>query len=155
MLDDLLKIKRLREDDAISVLAKAQAFLGEQIGARDKKCREEVDYKVWRTGEENRLYDEICGKNVALSDLEKLREQIGLLRQRELALHEERLSAEESVEQARSALEEAKRQRIQAHKEVIKYEEYNQIVVEGEKHEAEAREEGELEDFASGKYNHG
>ncbi len=151
MLDDLLKIKRLREDDAISALVKAQSFLGEQIEARDAKQREEADYKVWRVDEENRLYDEICGKNVALSDLEKLREQIGLLRQRELALHAEFLQMQESVKQARSALEEAKRRRVQAHKEVTKYEEYNQIIVEREKREAEAKEEAELEDFVSGK----
>ena len=151
MLDDLLKIKRLREDDAISVQAQAQAFLEEQIEARDGKQREEADYKVWRVGEEDRLYNEIYGKNVGLDDLEKLREQIGLLRQRELALHEEWLQAEDGVKQARSALEEAQRLRMKAHKEVAKYEEYNQIIVKKEKREAELREEVELEDFVSGK----
>ncbi len=151
MLNDLLKIKRLREEDAIAALAKAQAFLERQIVTRDKKCREEDEYKVWRLSEEDRLYDEIYGKNVALKTLEELREQIGLLRQKELQLHEAYLQAEKDVAAAQSALEEAQRRRLETYKEMTKYEEYNQIIVDEEKRETERKEEIELEDFASRK----
>ena len=151
MLNELLKIKRLREDDAILTLSKAQVFFEQRVVEREKKQEEEAEYKVWRVDEENRLYNEIYGKNLALGDLEKLREQIALLRQKELVLHEECLQAANNVASAQSALKEAKQRRVKAHKEVVKYEEYDKIIVAREKKEAEAKEEMELEDFLSGK----
>ena len=151
MLDDLLKIKRLREDEAIAALAKARGFLEQQIVLRDKKRQDEVDYKTWRLGEEERLYNGIYGKKVALSKLEKLRERIACLRQKELQLHEEYLQADQDVATARTALDEARQRRLEAHKETNKYVEYRQIVRQEEQRAAERREETEIEDLLSRK----
>lgn len=151
MLDDLLKIKRLREDEAAAALAKAQRFLEQKIALRGKKQQDEVDYKIWRLEEEERLYERIYGKNVVLSKLEKLREKVAGLRQKELQLHEEYLQADKDVDTARTELAEAKQRRLEAHKETNKYEEYDQIIKQEELRAAEHKEEVELEDFLSRK----
>lgn len=153
MLDELLKIKYLREDDAIKELAGAQKALEDKTTALAAKQRELSEYKTWRVSEENRLYEEIHKKHVVRDKVEELREQIGLLRQKDLLLEQEIAEAQQAVTEAEAALAAAEQKRLDAHKEVVKYEEYNQLVLEEERQELERREEVEMEDFLSGKPN--
>ena len=153
MLADLLNIKRLHEDDAVAALAEARASLDQKTTAHQLKQREQADYETWRIAEEERLYQRIQGKNITLSKLEVMREKIASLRSKDLQLQEEVVQAAQDVECARKALAEAAQRRIEAHKDVVKYEEYQQILLDAEQHERERQEEVESEDLLSGKFS--
>ena len=149
MLDDLLKVKKLREDDAISELARAESDLERKVAAHESKQRERSDYDTWRIAEEEHLYRDIQGKEVSVDDLEELRERIASLRQRGLQLEEEVERAAHEVERARNTVAEARRARVVAYKEVTKFDEYNRILVDERRRDLERREEAELEDLIS------
>ena len=79
---------------------------------------------------------------------ESYRERIGLLRQRQLQLEEGIEKAERDVRAAEAELQEARRKRLDAHRQVVKFEEYQAVLEAEEKREAERREEIEAEDIS-------
>ena len=149
MLDDLLKIKRRREDDAVSAVAEARRALERQQEAARAKAQELKDYEAWQVTEKERLYDTLHNKNVTRDKLEKYREQIGLLRTRQLQLEEELLQARQEVTKAEQAVEHARQRRMDAHREVVKFEEYQRMLAEEQAREAQRKEDEETEDIVS------
>jgi len=147
MLEDLLKVKRLREDDAVRALAKAKDELERLQAERDRKQREHADYQLWRPAEERRLHERIQGRKVKLEKVELLRETIAGLRQRELQLQEACADAQQAVRAASEKHAQAHRKRLDAHKDVVKFEELDRVHVETARREAELRQEVEIEDF--------
>ena len=151
MLDDLLSIKRRREDRATAAVAEAIRALDAARAACRAKENELKDYGVWQDSEKVRLFEEVREKSVSRADLEEYREQIGLLRQRHLQLQEELAAAQRDVETAESKLDEARHKRLEAQREVVKFEEFKRVRSEAELAEAERREEAETEDIVSGR----
>ncbi len=149
MLDDILTIKRRREDDAISAVGKAQRTLERRQAECRDKSRELEEYGVWQAEERVRLFEDVQNRGVTRADLERYREKVALLRQRQLQLEEELAGAEANVVAAQSSLEKATEARLAAHREVLKYEEYQGILEQERLREAERREETETEDILS------
>lgn len=149
MLEDLLRIKRRREDDAIAAAAEARRSLERSEAARDAKERELEEYRRWHAEEKVRLYEQVHGRSVTRARLESYREEIGLLSQRELSLEEELAQAHEEAGAREAALREAKRRRMDAHREVVKFEEYQRTLDEEAARAAERKEETEAEDVLS------
>jgi len=147
MLEDLLRVKRLREDDAVRALAKAEDELERLRAECDRKQREHADYRLWRPAEERRLHERIRGRRVKLEKVELLRETIAGLRQRELRLREACADARQAVRAAGERRAQARRRRLDAHKDVVKFEELDRAHVEAARREAELRREVEIEDF--------
>ena len=149
MLEDLLRIKRRREDDAIAAAAEARRALERAEATRDAKERELEEYRRWHAEEKVRLYEQVHGRSVTRARLESYREEIGLLSQRELSLEEELAQAHEEAAAREAALREAKRRRMDAHREVVKFEEYQRTLDEEAARAAERKEETEAEDVLS------
>ena len=86
-------------------------------------------------------------ESVTRAKLEGYRERIGLLRQRQLRLEEELEKAERDLQAAEAELQEARRKRLDAHRQVVKFEEYQAVLEAEQKREAERKEEAEAEDI--------
>ncbi|MCZ0944083.1 MAG: YscO family type III secretion system apparatus protein [Gammaproteobacteria bacterium] len=151
MLEELLTVKRRREDDAIAALAQARRALEQQQSLLEAKRRELEEYKAWRREEAERLFEAVRKQEVSRAKLERYRQEVALLQQREAQLGEELIAAERDVEAAKSNVAQAERQRMDAHKAVVKFEEYQKQVFEDEATEASRREEAELEDVTTGR----
>ena len=152
MLDDLLRIKRRREDDAVAAVAEARAALERRREACRAKERELEEYRTWQVAEKERLYAKVHHRNVTKDILEKYREQLGMIRQRELQIEEERTQAEREAADAQGALEQAQQKRIEAHREVVKFEEYQQTLEAERLRDAQRKEDEETEDVVSGRF---
>lgn len=149
MLADLLKIKRRREDDAVAAVAQAQRSLERLQSARDAKARELDEYRRWQEEEKLRLYERLHNRIVSRDKLEDYREQVALLRQRCLQLEEELARTEEDLAAGEEALRQAHQRRLDAHREVVKLEEYQRTLDEEHARAVERKEEAEAEDVVS------
>lgn len=110
VLGELLKIRLMREQWAKDALIKAQNILQAAIRKVEEKKKELEEYRVWRVGEEKRLYAEIMLKHVKRIDIDALKLKLGDLEKKELDhiqaiddAKEEREKAKEGVEVARAA----------------------------------------------------
>ena len=151
MFDELIRVKRLREDDAIAAFNEARRLLEQRTADEEAKQREQADYSLWRKNREQELYSDIEGKAVALKELEQLREQVAAHRAMDLQLQEEAAGASREREAAEQAVEAARQVRLLAYREVAKYEQYQQTLAEEEQREQERREEVEVEDMDIGR----
>lgn len=149
MLEDLLIIKRRREDDAAAVVGEARRTAERQREACKTRRTALDEYNIWQEAEKLRLYEEVYRKSVTRAKLEGYRERIGLLRQRQLRLEEELDKAERDLQAAEAELQEARRKRLDAHRQVVKFEEYQAVLEAEQKREAERKEEAEAEDIVS------
>ena len=149
MLEELLNIKRRREDDAAAAVGEARRTVDERQAARRARQAALDEYKVWQEEEGARLYDEVYRKRVSRGKLEGYRGQTGLLRQRQLQMEEELEKAERDLATAEAELEEARRKRLDAHRQVAKFEEYRAVLEAEQKREAQRKEESEVEDIAT------
>ena len=152
MLEDLLTIKRRREDDAAAVVGEAQRTVDRQQAACQAKQAAIDEYNVWQRAEKSRLYEEVYRKSVSRAKLEGYREQTGLLRQRQLQLEEELEKAERDLQAAKAELQEARRKRLEAHQQVVKFEEYQAVLEAEQKRAAEHKEEAEAEEITTLRY---
>ena len=147
MLDDLLTIKRRREADAAAVVAKARRTVDQREAACQARRNELDEYNVWQKAEKARLDAEVYRRSVSRPKLEAYREQLGLIRQRQLQLEEELEKAGQALEAARAELQEARRKHLDAHRQVMKFEEYQAELEAEEKRTAQRREEAEADDI--------
>ena len=147
LLDELLHVKRLREDEAIKVMKEKQLQLEQCQKILDTKIADHDDYVVWRKKEEKRLYQEVLDKEVHAYNLNIMRDQIKFFREKQQQLKEEIEKARTAVTDATEHLEEARQARMEAYKTVKKYEEYRDIMQTIENRETEKREELEAEEF--------
>ncbi|MXY55910.1 MAG: hypothetical protein F4029_00410 [Gammaproteobacteria bacterium] len=151
MLDELMRIKRRREDSAATALAEAKDAAQRAEAAREAKQRDLAEYARWQATEKERLYAELHGRNVSRDVLAKYREAVGALRQRHLQLDEELVDAVEAANRAAANLAEARQRRLEANREVTKFEDYGQTLAADEQRAAQAREDEEAEDAMSGR----
>ena len=147
MLEDLLTIKRRREDDAAALVGEARRAVDRQRAACEAGRTALDEYNVWQEAEKLRLYEEVYRKSVTRAKLEGYRERTGLLRQRQLQLEEELENAERDLQAAEAELQEARRKRLDAHRQVVKFEEYQAVLEAEQKRETERKEEAEAEDI--------
>ena len=116
MLSAIEEIKQLREKNAQAEVLRERAEFA--------RCEQELknaeqslkDYSEWRVGEERRKYQSILGSKVDLKGLEKVKHEIGVLRQKEVTLEDqinqarkERNRAERDLYRAELALNEARK----------------------------------------------
>ena len=149
MLEDLLTIKRRREDDASTAVGEAQRTLTARQADRETSQAALDEHNVWQESEKSRLFEEVHRKSVTRAKLEGYREQIGLIRQRQLELEEELEKAGRELATAEAELEEARRKRLDAHRQVAKFEEYQAVLEAEHEREAQHKEEAEAEDIAA------
>ena len=120
-----------------------------QADLRGRPGRPSTSTTSGRKGRSRASYEEVHRKRVTRAKLEGYREQIGLLRQRQLELEEELEKAGRELATAEAELEEARRKRLDAHRQVAKFEEYQAVLEAEREREAERKEEAEAEDIAA------
>lgn len=148
---DLVKVKKLREEDAIRALAKAQEHLRACQQAEAAKRQEQADYKAWRLKEEERLYKEIENKPVQRRKLDEVRADIASFHRKALRLQEEALDCEQQTREAEDSLALAKQARQKAWGEVERFEELNDRFEAEAAKEQERQEEDEMEETSLGR----
>jgi hypothetical protein len=147
VLDELLRLKVYRESKAEVTLAKCRHVLID-VTRRADEAREALHgYQRWSNEQERSLYDALYGQLVRLRDLERLREDVVMLRMKERALNEglakteaERVQADTATREARAVHELATRTR----------EKFIQLVhaqAEEIRLEDERKEDAEVEDL--------
>ncbi|MGC8720802.1 MAG: type III secretion system stalk subunit SctO, partial [Thermodesulforhabdaceae bacterium] len=148
-LEDLLRIRRIREDRAEREVTSRRAAVdaATQFVAR---CQENLKaYRQWRLKEEDRLFNEIMERLVHLSDVEELRIQIADLRNEELVKEREVEEARKKLLEAQQRLQEARalhRKSVQARQKI---EEHRKIWAVEAKRLEEQISDKEMEEFTS------
>ncbi len=146
-LNDLLRVRVLREDRAMEAVLSAQRKLEEAIRYLEAQREALASFHSFRLNEEVRLYGTIMGKKVSRNFVEEVLAGVTSLRHQELA-HEERVrEAEAGVVAAQTTLANAKIAYQEAIKSRQKIEEHRVIWTEEFLKEQEFYLEKELEDF--------
>ncbi len=146
-LQDLLKVRELREEAASKAVAKAQDKLKACEQYLEKKRKELADYKEWRPQEEKRMYDKIMKKEISQEKLREVKADIAVLRDREVAIEKEVEEAEVAVQEAEQGLQKAKDDHKASMRELEKIKEHKDIWIEEAKKEEEFAMDKELEEF--------
>jgi type III secretion protein O len=159
MLNELLNLKRYRQDKAEMVLAKSRLALAEVTKRREDAQEALVSYRQWSEDHERDMYGAVYGRVVRPSDLENLRQDVVMLRVKERALDEvltkvekERTQADTAVRDSRVEHERASRTRekfvqlVDAQSEEIRIEAERQEDVEQEDLHATRRDREDWED---------
>ena len=146
MFDDLLRIKKFREDAAKREVKVAEARLAERLKAVRDAEEALTDHHTFRVAEEKRLFNEMKGMEVHLSDLEDMKQTVGLLRNDELHLREKIDEERNTVPPAQQKLSDAKGVYSQAMTATEKFRQFVEIQRQEEAREATFREDAEAEE---------
>ncbi|MET4695261.1 type III secretion system stalk subunit SctO [Endozoicomonas lisbonensis] len=147
MLHELLKVKQIREKSAHDEVQKRKYHLEETHRAVERAKQEFHEYVEWRGKEEQRLYDNIINMEVKQSDLDLLKQKVGLLREKDVLLEQAIAEAKKKVVDAEAALEEAREEHAKAIQAVKKFEEFTAALDEDAAKEAARLEDLEMEEF--------
>ena len=147
MLNDLLRIKRIREKSAEDEVRKCRYRVEVAAQEIEKKKQELTDYIEWRCQEEQRLYDNIMNTQIKQFDLDILKQKVAKLRDQDLVLKEAVTNAEKHLEECKQQLEDARQAHAKATQAVQKFEEFTEVLNQEEAKEKARLEELELEEF--------
>lgn len=161
MLHDLLKVKNIREESAEREVkrCKHELELAEQELERreqevERRKQELQDYILWRSQEEQRLYDNIMNTSVQQHDLDRLKQKVALMRDKDVTLEQaiteaehQVVNAQQQVAQAEQVLETARQAHFKAKQAVEKFEEFCKVQDEEAAKEARRLEDLEMEEF--------
>jgi len=146
-LQDLLKIRILREDSALRALNQAKDELSAARAALTQAQKQRDDFRVFLAQEQVRLYDTIMQKKVRRYQVDDVKLEISILQKKQLDYDKKVVEAENQVQKALQNVEEKddnyrlairNHEKIQAHK--------NQFMADLAKRQ-EAALDKELEDF--------
>lgn len=149
LLQDLVRVRQHREEQAGERVARARRVLKEAQAALARTRQALADYVVWRVGEERRMLDGLMRRVLKLGELADVRQDIALLRDREFELVDQVKQAEAAVTQAEARLEECRQQHAQAVRDLEKLFEHRALWQREVTHETERAEEAEFEDFST------
>lgn len=152
VLNDLLRIKVFREVQAERTLAKARQQLAEARHALREAEKNLNTFRHESLQREKALYSDLCSRLVVLREIEDVRTDIELMKEKA-----ERLAGQ--VEEARRILDEAAEQAEQArleHRDAVRMREKFDELVRLERAELESEqsrfEELEMEEAAAGRF---
>jgi len=147
VLQDLLRVREFRETAAGSEVKKKKSRFDHAQRTVTEKEKALSDYHTWRLEKEDSLYDEIANRLVTLKDLDDLKMNIALLREKETALENDLLEAQKALNLAAEELEEAKDAFRLAIREKRKIEEHKTIWIGEAVKEEERAQDKEMEEF--------
>lgn len=148
MLDQVLGIKRRREDAAIKAELQSRLALEQAAAAVRTEQQRKADYERWSVDERQRLYRELQEHGaVTCNELMQWNAQVANIKQGLLDLENSIMQLERARREKMDAHRSARAARQEARQQVMKFSE----LVDAERLEAlleqQAREEQELEDF--------
>lgn len=146
MLEELLKIKQIRERDAESAVRSAERKLAdarEAVRAAEKAVSDHHDFRL---KEEVRLFEEIRGESVHVRDFDDMKHAVAVLRQTETGLEETVAEKTKAVAPAEQALQAAQDAYREAKVATMKFEELVDLERSEAAREAIVREDAETEE---------
>ncbi len=146
-VDEICRIKKIREERAERELAKAEEKLREAEQTLEDKKQALEDYRIWRVQEEERKYKELMAKEtVKRNALDVLKQEVKLIRDKEIDFTQAVSEAQTAVEAATHDVEKAKKAYIQAVRNTEKISEMQQSLEVELTADATLKEEKEIED---------
>ena len=109
-LEDLLRVRNFREDNAASELTKRRTEVEEAKQLLEQRKQELADYTQWRIQREEELYQEVMEQKVQLKTLDDLKMDIQMLREKEAVYQQRIVDAQQALKAAEQALEQAHQQ---------------------------------------------
>jgi type III secretion protein O len=146
-LATLLRVRLLREDNAMRALTAAEANLAKAKAQVIEREKELADYRIWWKEEEERRYLEIMLQNISLKELDKFRDGLARLKDGEITRLEAVEKARAAVQEAAAKVTEAKAAFLRAHKDEQKIAEHKEIWMQEQAKESLRLEDIEMEDF--------
>jgi len=147
ILDELLRLKRHREDKAEMRLARCRLELAE-VRRREQEAQEAlVSYQRWSAHHEKNLYGALYGQIVRPRVLETLRDDVVMLRVKERALTETARKIETEISNADAAVRDSRTAHQQASRVREKFVQLVLAQSETLRVEAERKEDSELEEL--------
>ena len=148
-LEDLLRIRQLRENEAAKKLAHAMDDLN---AAQDRlrQSREELsEYSDWRVNRERELYDDVMNADVKPRDLDDLKQDVQILKEKELAFKKRVEECENSVTEFEQAYQRARTEHLATVRNLEKLTEHKREWAQNDARKSEQIQEREQEDFRS------
>jgi F0F1-type ATP synthase membrane subunit b/b' len=149
LLEDLVRVREHREEQASERVTRARRLLLEAEAARTHAQKALAEYTVWRVAEEQRRLNGLMRRLLKLGELSDERQEIALLREREFEFVDRVKQADAAVAKAEAHLEETRQQHAQALRELEKLLEHRSLWQREQARELERAEELELEDFTT------
>jgi len=147
MLNELLRLKRYREDKAEMAVSTCRFGLQEASRYREQAKASLIEYRSWSCEREREMYAEVCRRIVRLRDLEYLKEDVVGLHIKERSLEEQLATAKVKEEQADKALAEARQNHRTASRAREKFVQLVSVQAEEIRLEGERKEDVETEDL--------
>jgi type III secretion protein O len=148
MYEELLRIKRFREESAAHALTRQQRLLEERSATLQKARDEVASFHQYRIAKEQQLFENIKGQAVLLRAIDTMKQQVALLREQEATLESEILVAQKRLEEAKQALGQARSRHLEAVREHEKFEQFIEVQRAAQERERAMKEETELEESA-------
>lgn len=149
VLQDLVRVRQHREEQAGQAVARARRQLQEAKDALARAEKELVEYTVWRVGEERRRLDSLMRRVLKLGELSDVRQEIALLREREFEFVDRVKQAEVAVTKAEAHVDECRQKHAQAVRDLEKLLEHKTEWTREQSAAAEQAESAELEEFSA------
>ena len=147
MLNELLELKRYREDKAEMAVVRTRFALVAVTKRKDEAQQELVNYQKWSETHEQDMYGAVYGRVVRPRDLENLRQDVVMLRVKERALNEQLTQVEAERTQADTAVRDSRVVHERATRTREKFVQLVEVQSEEIRAEAERKEDVETEDL--------
>jgi type III secretion protein O len=148
LLQDLVRVREHREEQAGQAVVRARRALREAKDAAARAEKELHDYAAWRVQEERRKLDSLMRRPLKLGEISDVRQEIGLLREREFEFADRLTQAQAAVAQAETQLEAARQKHAVATRELEKLLEHRRLWQRERALDDEHAADLELEDFS-------
>jgi hypothetical protein len=147
-LQDMVRVRQHREEQASEAVARARRALVEAEKALLAAQIKLAEYAVWRVEEEKRRLDALMRRLLKLGELSDARQEIAALREHEYTLMDVVKRAEAAVVEAQARVDEARQRHAQAVRDLEKLLEHRTIWQTETARETERAEDLELEEFS-------
>jgi hypothetical protein len=148
LLQDLIRVREHREEQASQAVIRARRTLREAKDAATRAEKELNDYAAWRVQEERRKLDSLMRRPLKLGEISDVRQEIGMLREREFEFVDRLTQAQAAVAQAETQLEAARQKHALATRELEKLLEHRRLWQRERDLEDERAADLEAEDFS-------
>lgn len=146
-LQDLLKIRHMREQAALRKLAKAKSHLEAAIKKVEQRKKQLDEYRIWRKKEEKRLYDEIINKKIKRGKLAEIKMSFNNFKQKESNFEKALVDAKKGRDKAKEDWENARNLYNKTLVDLSKIEEHKKVWLEEVRKQEGLAEDKELEEF--------
>jgi len=153
VLEDLLRVREFKERSAAAELSARRAAYAEAVRLEEQRESELAAYRIQRLEEEAALFGNVRNQQIKVRDLDDLKIEIQLLREKEQNLQQQLEAARAARQEAGKDLEQARESYFGALREKQKIEAHKETWVEETGKEAARLEDKESEEFKLARFD--